>query len=125
MSVSSISNNLAHFLPISQNVPGKQFKQDFQQLGQDIRSGDLSGAQALFTHIPKPGHRQSSSQEGTPIEQEFSKLGQDLQSGHLAAAQQDYPQIQNRIENRVDHGSSPAQPVAVLPPSPAKISLTA
>jgi hypothetical protein len=125
MSVSSVSNNLAHFLPTSQNVPNKQFKQDFQQLGQDLRSGNLAGAQALFTHIPKPGHGQSASQGGTPIEQEFSRLGQALQSGNLAAAQQDYTQIQNRIESRVDQGNSPAQPVAVSPPSPAKISLTA
>jgi hypothetical protein len=125
MSVSSVSNNLAHFLPTSQNAPSKQFKQEFQQLGQDLRSGNLSGAQALFTHITKPGHGQSSSQSGTPIEQEFSNLGQDIQSGNLAAAQQDYTQIQNRIESRIDRGSSPAQPVAVLPPSPSRISLTA
>jgi hypothetical protein len=125
MSVSSVSNNLAHFLPTSQNVPSKQFRQDFQQLGQDLRSGNLSGAQALFTHIAKPGHGQSSSQGGTAIEQEFGNLGQALQSGNLAAAQQDYTQIQNRIESRVDQGSSPAQPVAVLPPSPVRISLTA
>jgi hypothetical protein len=130
MSISSVSNNLAHFLPTSQNVPSKQFRQDFQQLGQDLRSGNLAGAQALFTHIPKPGHGQSSSQGGTPIEQEFGKLGQALQSGNLAAAQQDYSQIQKHIDNRVDQlnppqVNSPAQPVAVLPPSPAKISLTA
>ena len=125
MSVSSVSNNLAHFLPTSQNLPSKQFQQQFQQLGQDLRSGNLSGAQAIFTHIPKPGHGQSSSQGGTPIEQEFSNLGQALQSGNLAAAQQDYTQIQHRIESRVDQSNSPAQPVAVLPPSPVKISLTA
>jgi hypothetical protein len=125
MSVSSVSDNLAHFLPVSQNAPSKQFKQDFQQLGQDLSSGNLAGAQALFTHIPKPGHGLSSLQPATPIEQEFSNLAQALQSGNLAAAQQDYTQIQNRIDSRVDHGSSPAQPVTVLPPSPARISLTA
>ena len=125
MSVSSVSNNLAHFLPTSQNAPSKQFKQEFRQLGQDLRSGNLSGAQTLFAHITKPGHGQSSSQGGTPIEQEFSHLGQALQSGNLAAAQQDYTQIQNRIETRVDQSSSAAQPVAVLPSSPVKISLTA
>ena len=124
MSVSSVSNNLAHFLPIPQHAPGKQFKQDFQKLGQDLSSGNLAGARALFTHIPKPGHGLSSSQGGTPIEQEFSNLGQALQSGNLAAAQQDYTQIQNRIDSRVDHGTSPAQAV-VLAPSPARISLTA
>lgn len=125
MSVSSISNNLAHFLPTSQNVPSKQFQQQFQQLGQDLQSGNLSAAQAIYTHIPKPGHGQSSSPGGTPIEQEFGNLGQALQSGNLAAAQQDYTQIQNRIESRFGQGTQPPQPIEVLPPSPAKISLTA
>ena len=125
MSVASVSSNLAHFLPTPQNSPSKQFKHDFQQLGQDLRSGNLSGAQALFTHITKPGHGQSSLQGGTPIEQEFSHLGQDLQSGNLAAARQDYTQIQKHIEARFGQVSAPAQPVAVLPASPARISLTA
>jgi hypothetical protein len=125
MSVSSISNNLAHFLPTSQNLPSKQFQQEFQQLGQDLQSGDLSGAQAIYTQLPKPGHGQSSSQSGTPIEQEFGNLGQALQSGNLTAAQQDYTQIQHRIESRFDQGNPTAQPIEAQPASPAKISLTA
>ncbi len=125
MSVSSVSNTLAQYPPTSQNLPSKQFQQQFQQLGQDLQSGNLSGAQAIFNHLPKPGHGQSSSQGGTPIEQEFSSLGQALQSGNLSAAQQDYTQIQHRIESRFNQGSEPAQPVAVQPASPTKISLTA
>ena len=71
MSVAIVSSNLAHFLPTPQNSPSKQFKHDFQQLGQDLRSGNVSAAQALFTHVTKPGHGQSSSQDGTPIGPNF------------------------------------------------------
>src|ERR1700690_2520129 len=106
MSVASVSSSLTNFVPTPQNSPSKfqQFKQDFQQLGKDIASGNLSGAQALFANIPKPGEGQSSSQPGVAIEQEFGALGQALASGNLAASQQNFTQIQQRVENRFDQG---------------------
>jgi outer membrane protein assembly factor BamD (BamD/ComL family) len=85
---------------------GNQFKQEFQQLGQDLQSGNLSAAQADFTTLQQdnPGLAQqlsSTSQNASPIAQAFSQLSQDLQSGNISAAQQQYTTIQQDFQNNI------------------------
>jgi len=79
----------------SQNSPStfQQIKAEFQQLGQDLQSGNLTQAQTDFATLSQnlPGASQSSA---NPILQAFSQLGKDLQSGNLQAAQQDYTTVQ-------------------------------
>jgi outer membrane protein assembly factor BamD (BamD/ComL family) len=111
MSVSGISSSLVDYIPGGQNGPSKiqQFKQEFQQLGQDLQSGNLSAAQADFATLQKPGQtssNSSSSQTSSPIQQAFNQLSQDLQSGNLSGAQQDYSQIQQDIQNRLAQGQA-------------------
>ena len=125
MTVSGISASSLASTQAVQNSPNKlqQFKQDFQQLGQDIASGNLTGAQASFANLPKPGAGQSSP-TGTAIEQEFGQLGQDLQSGDLSGAQQSFTEIQTRVQNHFE-GNPPQEPVPVVPRSPTTLSVTA
>jgi outer membrane protein assembly factor BamD (BamD/ComL family) len=81
----------------------QQFQQEFQQLGQDLQSGNLSAAQSDFVTLQKdPPHAgsTSTSQSSSPIAQAFSQLSQDLQSGNLAAAQQDYSTIQQVFQSQ-------------------------
>jgi outer membrane protein assembly factor BamD (BamD/ComL family) len=73
----------------------QQFQQEFNQLGQDLQSGDLTAAQSDFATV-----QSSSSQNSSPIAQAFSQLSQDLQSGNLTAAQQDYTTIQSDFQSR-------------------------
>jgi uncharacterized protein YukE len=56
MSVSAISGS-SFFDYSTQNVQNKmqQFQQEFQQLGQDLRSGNLSAAQADFATLQQLG----------------------------------------------------------------------
>lgn len=125
MSVSGISSgNLFNYNnpEVTNNL--KQFQQEFQQLGQDLESGNLSAAQQDFVTLqnlaPQNGgtstnststggaSTNSTSTSGTstsgtstsasPIAQEFNQLAQDLQSGNLAAAQQDYTKIQQDFQ---------------------------
>ena len=88
----------------------EQIKEQFQQLGQDLQSGNLTQAQTDYATLSKefPGANQSGTTTGaaptsttgatsigtTSATQQFAQLGQDLQSGNLQAAQQDYTNLQ-------------------------------
>jgi len=98
MSVAGISSS-SLFDYNTQSIQNKvqQFRQEFQQLGQDLQSGSLSAAQSDFATLQQSGPQTnptSSSQSSNPIAQAFSQLSQDLQSGNISGAQQDYAKIQ-------------------------------
>jgi hypothetical protein len=80
----------------------QQSLQDFQQLGQDLKSGNLPAAQNDFATLQQldPLTAPASSTQGNPIAQAFGQLSQDLQSGNLPAAQQDFTTIQQDFQSR-------------------------
>ena len=106
----------------SQNDPAdfQQIKTEFQQLGQDIKSGNLQGAQQDFTNLQQDLQQNTSqqvggqhhhhhhaassqssssfSQQANPIAQALSTLAQDLQAGNLSGAQLAYATLQNDIQ---------------------------
>ena len=108
MSVSAVSSaNPFDYNTQSVQSRMKQFQQEFQQLGQDLQSGNLSAAQSDFATLQQNSpraQRAASSQSNNPIAQEFQQLGQDLQSGNTAAAQQDYSTIQQSLQSQGAHG---------------------
>jgi outer membrane protein assembly factor BamD (BamD/ComL family) len=109
MSVSGISSS-AVFNSATQSIEAKvkQFQQEFQQLGQDLQSGNLSAAQSDFVTLQQIGSQNNSAASGqgtSSIAQAFSQLGQDLQSGNISGAQQDFANIQQAFQNQ----ASPAQ----------------
>lgn len=102
MSVSGISSHT--FIPYSLQQAHNQrtqMQQDFQQLGQDIRSGNLSAAQSDLAAIQQL--TQSNSAASTPssnaIAQEFHQLSQDLKSGNLSAAETDYSKLKQNFQS--------------------------
>jgi len=106
MSVSAIfSSNLFQYenQKTQQNNNNiQQFKQEFQQLGEDLQSGNLSAAQSDFAALEQVGPNCNATTSGpatTPLAQAFQQLSQDLQSGNLSAAQQDYTTMQQDIQN--------------------------
>jgi hypothetical protein len=114
MSVSGISSS-SFFYYDSQNVQNRmqEFQQDFQQLGQDLQSGNLTAAQTDMADIQQLEPTNSSSTSSTStastsststssassISQTFNQLSQDLKSGNLTAAQQDYDTIQQDFQS--------------------------
>ncbi len=104
MSVSGISGNMQSQM--------QEMQQEFQQLGGDLSSGNLSAAQTDFatlqSDMPQPGATNTTAttaQNSNPISQDFSQLSQDLQAGNLSAAQQDYSNIQQAFQSmRGAHG---------------------
>lgn len=109
MSVSGISSSSLYS---TQNVESnaQQFRQEFQQLGQDLQSGNLSAAQSDFATLQNLGSQNStaSSQSNSPIAQAFSQLAKDLQSGNLSAAQSDFATIQQDFQNQSTQGQTGA-----------------
>ena len=107
MSVAGIfSSALSSIFTQGTQTRAQQFQQEFQQLGQDLQSGDLTAAQSDFSSLQqlRPQSSAVSSTSGfpqftNPIAQAFSQLSQDLQSGNLSAAQQDYTTLQQDFQS--------------------------
>ncbi|HVO59483.1 MAG TPA: hypothetical protein VMT53_01040 [Terriglobales bacterium] len=104
MSVTGISTtSLYDFSPQNVQDRTKQFRQEFQQLGEDLQSGNLSAAQADFKMLQQlgpQGNATSGTQNNNPIAQDFKQLATDLQSGNISAAQQDYSKIQQDLQSQ-------------------------
>src|SRR5271169_663082 len=104
MSIFGIATNILGQIgsPATPNPNKLQFKQGFQQLGQDLQSGNLSQAQSDFASLQQllPTGQQSSlpalasgAQSSNPLAA-VSQLAQDLKSGNLTAAQSDLAAVQ-------------------------------
>jgi soluble cytochrome b562 len=105
MSVSGISSNNLFSYYNTQDVQSKmkQFQQEFQQLGQNLQSGNLSAAQsdyATLEQLMPQNNSTSSTQSSNSFTQAFNQLATDLQAGNLSAAQQDFSTIQQDFQNQ-------------------------
>jgi hypothetical protein len=101
MSVAGISSSFSITDFKQQQNQIQQFRQEVQQLGQDLQGGNLSAAQSDFTQLQQLTGQQNSSQISSPVAQAFTQLGHDLQSGNLTAAQQDFNTITQDVQNAV------------------------
>jgi len=90
MSVAGIlSSSLFDYRIQSAQSKLQQSRQVFQQLGQDLQSGNLPAAQTDFEALQPSGSSSSVSsllQSANPIAQGFKQLSQDLQSGNVSSA---------------------------------------
>jgi len=100
MSALAIGNSFSNLQ--SNNLSFQLQKSQFQQLGQDLSSGNLSAAQSdfatfqqAFGQIPTAPSTSSSN----PVARAFQQLSSDLKSGNLSAANQDYSTIQQKVNS--------------------------
>lgn len=102
MSVTGISSNLFDSINQTNQNQMQQLQKEFQQLGQDLQSGNLSAAQSDFVTLQQLGPQNSSTsaQNNSPIAQAFNQLAQGLKSGNISGAQQDFAQIQQALQNQ-------------------------
>jgi hypothetical protein len=110
MSVAGISNSSTFDSAPSVHHNVYQLRQEFKKLGEDLKSGDLSAAQADFATLQQlhsPGPVASPTVSKHPIAYGFRQLAEDLQSGNLFGAQQDYLKIREAYRNRVEHRHHP------------------
>lgn len=110
MSITAIPSSTFSQLPIS--ASSSVYQKEFSQLGQDLKSGNLSAAQQDYTTLQKnlqnpadPAPRMNHHQHvrgglGQAIDQTtsqlLSQLGQYLSAGNLSAAQQAYSNLQTQ-----------------------------
>jgi outer membrane protein assembly factor BamD (BamD/ComL family) len=98
-STQSSSNNPSRF---------QQIRTEFQQLGQDLQSGNLTQAQSDFAALSQnlsgagpsaaANTNTAAATSNSPLLQAFTQLGQDLQSGNLQGAQQDFTNLQQGVQ---------------------------
>jgi hypothetical protein len=101
MSVSGISSsNLLNLNIQATQSRVQQFRQEFQQLGQDLKYGNLSAAQADFASLQQLGPQANSAPTTDVITQDLNQLSKDLQGGNLSAAQQDFAKIQQDVQSQ-------------------------
>ena|SRR5271165_6407184 len=104
MSVLGIAgSSLFDFIQQTTQSRAKQFQQEFQQLGQDLQSGNLSAAQTDFAALQQSAPQSSatsSAQSTSPLAQAFNQLSQDLQAGNTTAAQQDFATVQQDLQTQ-------------------------
>ncbi len=110
---------------------------EFQQLGQDLASGNLSSAQSDFATLQQAlgatGSTAASTTSATstsnPLTQTLQQLSSDLQSGNLSAAQKDYSALQTDFRGAINahvhhhHGAS-GGPIQSLFDNPNQSSTT-
>jgi hypothetical protein len=99
MSSLSISANSGSMPQINQSQMA-QMKSQFDQLGKDLQSGNLSAAKSDYAAIKKNAPQGASQSNNGPMAEMQSKmdqLGQALDSGDLAAAKSAYSAIQQSV----------------------------
>lgn len=109
MSVSGLSGSSffqAHNTGSVQQNRFQQLQKEFQQLGQDLQSGNLAQAQSDFATLQQNAPSNSSTASSSnPLAQAFSQLSQDLQAGNLSSAQSDYTKIQQDFQQNAAQGT--------------------
>lgn len=107
MSIAGIAASSFFSGAIAQASQGKVQKgrQEFQQLGQDLQSGNLAQAQSDLAGFTKdlpvfqPSGTSGVQVPGTTFNQSLQKLAQDLQAGNLAAAQSDFTNLRPAVQS--------------------------
>ena len=113
MSSFSVAANSGSMPQINQSQMAKmaQMKSQFDQLGKDLQSGDLSAAKSDYAAIKKNAPQEASQSDSGPMVQMQSKmdqLGQALDSGDLAAAKTAYSAIQQSAPKGGPKGAPPS-----------------
>ena len=101
MTISGVSSNTNITAADMQNK-FKQIKDDMQQLGQALQSGDLSSAQQIFSSLqkllPSSSSEQTQNSKQSTLASDVTALGQALQSGDLSKAQDAYATLQKDMQ---------------------------
>lgn len=107
MSIAGISSNFLLNSLSPKQTSLQQFKDEFQQLGQDLQSGNLKAAQDDYAQLQKIEQQKNSSTSPSnttaSVSQLFDQLGKDLASGNTSSAQDDFNDIMKAVQN---NGSS-------------------
>ena len=108
MSISGVSSSDVFQTSVAQGAQTKfqQIQSQFQKVGQDLQSGNLTQAQADFATLSQelPSAQQAGAATTTgptsTLAKAFQALGQDFKAGNLAASQADFTTIQQDAQQQ-------------------------
>jgi hypothetical protein len=108
MSISGVSSGDVFQASVAHGAQTKfqQIQSQFQKVGQDLQSGNLTQAQADFATLSQglPSAQQVGAATTTgptsTLAKAFQALGQDLKAGNLAASQADFATIQQDAQQQ-------------------------
>jgi|HubBroStandDraft_2_1064218.scaffolds.fasta_scaffold45959_3 outer membrane protein assembly factor BamD (BamD/ComL family) len=108
MSITGIFGNSFSPENTSENSTSRfqQIRNEFQQLAQDLQSGNLTQAQQDYTTLSQ-NFSNSGRTSTNPIVQAYSQLGQDLQAGNLTQAQQDFTTLTQDLQGGNQANTNP------------------
>lgn len=107
MPISAISSNSSMF-QMSGNNPMAQMKQNFDDLGKALQSGNLDDARKAFAQLQKNAPSGGGDNKN-PMSAEIASLSKALDSGDLKGAQEAYAKIQKKMSQGPPAGSRTAQ----------------
>ena len=117
MSISAISSSSATYQPSLTNSM-KQMKQNFDDIGKALQSGNLDDAKKAYAELQKNMPSKGSNNK-TPAEME--SLGKALDSGDISAAKDAYSKVQQKMSQGPPAGGKPSGgPPKGAPPKGAK-----
>jgi hypothetical protein len=103
MSIAGISSNFLVNSLSPRQTSLQQFKDEFQQLGQDLQAGNLKAAQDDYAQLQKIQEQKNSSSSQSSatvsVSQLFAQLGKDLASNNVSSAQDDFNDIMKAIQS--------------------------
>lgn len=105
VNVTSATNGVAF---VGLNAAQGSRKGAWQQLGQDLQSGNLQAAQQDFATLQQAAASQVPAAASSSTQDPQQALTQALQSGNLAAAQQAFAQLQQAHGHHHHHHGAPA-----------------
>jgi hypothetical protein len=76
----------------------QKVKTEFQQLGQDLRAGNLTAAQSIFPLGRSYGRSAARTRQRRVQLPGFHQLATDLKAGNTTAAQQDVTKVQQDFQ---------------------------
>ena len=100
MSLSGISGSALNY-SIEEIQDQRKIQQEYQQLDQDLQSGNVAAAQKDFMTLEQLTPNSSSAswaQSNDAIAQGFQRLSENLRSGNLSGAQQAYGELHQEFQ---------------------------
>jgi hypothetical protein len=97
MSVSGVSGNASQLYDSQWFQQLQQLRSQFQQLGQDLQTGNLPQAQTDFSTLSQTVSSSQAPKNDT-LNHDFSNLGQALQAGNLSDAQKAFATLTRDIQ---------------------------
>ncbi|MDD2851419.1 MAG: hypothetical protein PHY09_05880 [Desulfuromonadaceae bacterium] len=105
MSISAISSTNSTYQTSTSNSMD-QMKQNFDDLGTELKSGNLDDAKKAFAKLQKSASSQGSD-SNNPMNADIESLKKALDSGDLKSAQDTYAKIQKKVSQGPPAGGQP------------------